>query len=494
MPNTQGWISENEARAFPFSADNDPGNHPPEDLLVDLRLFLSANDEVEIYISTLSYDSTADAYTLVFSSVESGVTLLTFTINRLDSGQSRVGKKITAGSGSTIAFFTPGPQWDDPTWVSSGSWTKNWSSIQSAVEPCTLWPGPSTFRRVLIDGTPSPDSDALSFGATQTLIGGYNFGISVAAPRLGSGTDGDTLELTAGPGLGAGFAPVTPDSYIATINGVSPDSKGNINIAAKDCLQIAQPVAGEALIDNTLQLSSNCSPCCSCESYLKVSRAIGRRSAKLKDINLELIQVLTDSVTTYNKAAAAMNAVALPVVTARPSDASSSSVMFVVVNGSRIPAFAYVAVKVVFGSLTPVSSFTIATSPGCSAVPLTGTSFSATVDAVRTALPDQPATSLDQGLNAFPSNIPNDQTFIVRVDSASTTTAPLPMAPGEMRVISLSFPKVYSHLSEIPNDWLANTEIYSSVTIGLRTVAVFGAAHSYIPVGDSYSQVFPIYS
>lgn len=58
--------------------------------------------------------------------------------------------------------------------------------------------------------------------------------------------------------------------YIKTINGVSPDSNGNIQIKGSDCLQITQTA------DNALTIQNPCGkPCCSLQEYsTQVTKAV----------------------------------------------------------------------------------------------------------------------------------------------------------------------------------------------------------------------------
>ena len=58
--------------------------------------------------------------------------------------------------------------------------------------------------------------------------------------------------------------------YVKTINGVSPDSNGNIQIKGSDCLQISQTA------DNALTIQNPCGkPCCSLQQYsTQVTKAV----------------------------------------------------------------------------------------------------------------------------------------------------------------------------------------------------------------------------
>ena len=107
MPNTGEYLNENSERSYPFRSSTADAAPIPLDFIVSLRLFLSANQEVNVYISEITYNSTADTYFLEFSN-DAGV-VLDGTIDRTDLGAPRKFKKTVLGSGQTVCLFTPGP-------------------------------------------------------------------------------------------------------------------------------------------------------------------------------------------------------------------------------------------------------------------------------------------------------------------------------------------------------------------------------------------------
>ena len=291
----QEWTAENSQRSYPFKqplAGSTLGL--PLDFLVDLRIFIAGNQALDVILSSVSYSSSTDTYLLAFATQKDPtVTVLSGTVTRRLGPISRIWKQSSIGSGSSFCLFTPGPSWDTPSFHSSGDWI---ISVSAKLEDGTVLPGPETLQEIRIMGKDRP----MGGGKFIQLYAGYNCQIS-QTQKLQKDQPGINFLLEAGEGLGAGQVPSNGlPLEIRTINGVSPDDNGNINLVPQDCLHSAVPLLSGLPVPNTLQLTSTCQPCCGCENYRNMSRAIARRSAKIKDLMNTLSQEYVTAVTQGN--------------------------------------------------------------------------------------------------------------------------------------------------------------------------------------------------
>jgi hypothetical protein len=455
MPNSQEWLSANANRAFPFrsSITDSP---LPEGLILDLRLFLSALQEIDAYLSRISYDATADSYYLEFSA--GGEVVLDGDISRRNGPISRVNKKTALGSGERVCLFTPGESWDDPSWNGAGDWDIQPTEQQSSFEQSTVLPGPASFRRLLIDDVTDPLSGAQPLDSEVSLIGGYNFGIT----KLLDGS----FELNAGPGLGLGYPPADEedsDLYVATISGVGPDENGNLQLSAADCLRVFSPLLDELPIPNMQQIASDCAPCCPCSSYRKVSAAITRRSRKIKEQCDRLAEIQSDAATAYQ---IGVDYIDTHVETAFVGNAAKArdpilgnkTLSFSIQNRAAYPVYAYVAVS--FSGTAP-GDITLVSPKNAVVLPDAG-SFSATVAGDTAAL--TPLQSNGFGVETFPSNITDEGGMIIRIGYPMQNGLLYPIPAASSCVVSLSFD------NDVRTDGSA---------VNIRTICRFGSALSY---------------
>lgn len=471
----------------------------PTDLLVDLRLFLTGSTEVDVYLKNLSYDATADVYTLTFSDTATSTTLLTGQLSRLfPSGQTRVFKKATIAAGIKVALFTPGKLWDTPDWNGGGDWSKDWTPTESAIETSLVNPGPKTFRRIFIDGLPIPDEVDWPYGGTQRLTAGYNlqFGgdegripsFSFANPELNG-----VVDLVCAPGLGLGFPPL-PDvgaiDYLATFNSQGPDNRGNINITPQDCLRLVRPRLEDGTpIPHRLQFASDCAPCCPCSEYLHVSRSIGRRSAKLKDLCNDLNDTKVGNATVYNDAVAEINAKRHPLVVVRNVRALGSHIIFTVQNMTDIPLFAYVAFNVVeaphdFGSIALTQDNVVSVNQSG-----VGTIYEA-VENDRFNLPRLPFQESENPSATFPTlNFTSEfGQILLCVGEYTQSNHFSAISPGGMVEVNLFFPTVEDDLEGLtdPDDVKSHSIAGMAPVLKFRSATVYGASLSYGCATDLY--------
>jgi hypothetical protein len=135
----------------------------------------------------------------------------------------------------------------------------------------------------------SEASSGVAVTGEVTLIGGWNVEI---APGPYNEPLRNTTLLTFGadPGGGQGRYPgcQTTPTGILTINGTAPDARGNFTLAADGCYYARQPVkvvAGKATpTPATLALGNDCGPCCDCDSFVNVQKAVLKVEADLRAV------------------------------------------------------------------------------------------------------------------------------------------------------------------------------------------------------------------
>jgi len=118
------------------------------------------------------------------------------------------------------------------------------------------------------------------------LTGGYNTEIATRAAPRGVRTV-NQITISAAPGSGRGRKPgcEAPVQQFYSINGVVPDKYGNIAIQGFDCAWERQPI--QTMLTHvfprtaiptkaTTHLGDNCTPCCTCEDFVRVQKGVLR--------------------------------------------------------------------------------------------------------------------------------------------------------------------------------------------------------------------------
>ena len=483
-PSSQQWQAGNSIIAFPF---RNGGTLPPS-FIVDLRLFLSGTDIIDAFLSSVQYDATADTYTLAFAAVSDNTVVLSGTIPRLPvSGGSRQGQKQTIATGPRVCLFTPGAAWDDPSWGGGSDWTIAVSPHDGALLTDLVNPGASTFKGIFIDGN-VPDESLWGNGATQRIQAGWNISFGEMGRRAPTINDG-AVDINAFGGAGEGYppAPSRVIDYLTNIGGAIPDGRGNLQIQGLDCLRVFQPRLETAPIPATIQINSDCGPCCPCSSYRNYSRAIGRRSAKLKDLCDDINTILKDSATAYNDAVEAINANMRPMAAVRNVRALGSRLQFSVQNLSSVKIFAYIQLRITneaYGVGTPAPS--TASMVQINMAPYAGNPVAA-VDAHRLTLEALPFSASERPGAPLPSNNfdPTASPLIlVCAGQLSASGTMIPIEPGEVVQQTLSFP----HCAEamLLSGSLAGSLAAAYPEFQFQTIAVYGSSHCYACSAETY--------
>lgn len=116
---------------------------------------------------------------------------------------------------------------------------------------------------------------------------GFNTTVEADTPAVTDGTRRETdITIAAEAGSGEGrFGPGCEegeDSAIRRVNGVGPNTRGNLILDASECYRVERPIQSVLqpsprqlqIRDNALQLFNDCGPCCECDDFIAVWEAI----------------------------------------------------------------------------------------------------------------------------------------------------------------------------------------------------------------------------
>jgi len=100
---------------------------------------------------------------------------------------------------------------------------------------------------------------------------------------------GRRIKISASPGSGLGRYPGCGDVDISLrfINGVGPNAYGDFLLTPKDCVWYERPGTitnshprRVDTVQHTMQLHDNCKPCCECDDYVRVQKAMQKQFEK----------------------------------------------------------------------------------------------------------------------------------------------------------------------------------------------------------------------
>lgn len=137
---------------------------------------------------------------------------------------------------------------------------------------------------------------------------GYNseFTVVDAVDNLFADTE-ITVDLSSGAGDGVHPCEATESTLtINKLNGVAPDSHGNVMLSPESCYRLERPQSRVLdgpppvadVTDHTLKLSDDCVPCCDCEDFARTYEGISRVWARWADIASSAIAARTQLVDT----------------------------------------------------------------------------------------------------------------------------------------------------------------------------------------------------
>jgi len=269
----QGWYNRNEGRNFPFAddaslADTGTGSRLPNGLIVDMVLVVPVTiDPATVYISEVA--GFGSGLVISFSADGTGLIGVAtvpstherydgYTINASGAGDGISGR-ITLGQTEVLAQLTDQRfQFD----LAAGAL----ASI--AVRP--RLGGLASLTIEDFAGTLYPLTSDI------TLVAGNNLVLST------NGVDELTLDADGGIVIDDRFSGNTDDSGrtpIKTINGVTPDGDGNLDLVGTSCLSIIAGVSRLTLDDTCAE------PCCGCEELERVQEGFSNIGDSQGELN-----------------------------------------------------------------------------------------------------------------------------------------------------------------------------------------------------------------
>ena len=178
------------------------------------------------------------------------------------------------------------------------SWDSTITPTDGRIDPRALYAIPAHISKLAVRTTDGLVE--IPNGVNVVFSAGYNLTLAETTVSTAGSFRGADITLAAIPGEGLGRYPGCDESVdILTINMVTPDSSGNINLkfdgpglSESHCYRLERPVAAIAAVDNgfdelslepnTIKLINNCEPCCSCDDFVRVYQAIRRLYNKYK--------------------------------------------------------------------------------------------------------------------------------------------------------------------------------------------------------------------
>lgn len=477
MTDVQEWQQENAQRAFPFtesSRDVDAADAVPYGLIVDLKVFPETPSDNGMYLWAVTYAPSTDTYTFAFRYLHNEQEAIHASVTRTDGGQSRVGTKVLlenlpAGD-TSYCFLTPGPKWDEGApgslWVVTDTnsvhvgsqYTRYFSPTGATVDPNVIVPGSHSMRRVFIyEPAGLPPVTSWGMNVLQKLKEGNNISLSLDS-------DGQTVLVNAIGGAGSGYPDPESGSAILYVNGVMADpSDGSVRLSPQDCLNAVSKPMG---IDNTIQMLSDCIPCCGCNKYRAVSAAITRRSSKLKALCDYLSNMIIANAGLYNDAVDKINASRKPICRVRNVRVRESNFTVSVQNICTVPIYAHMAITMTDGSGISWANFSLASADAYAA------------HASLSPLPPLPATSKDYD-NTSPDTPSGVYSVFVSGADPSSGTKSIP--PGGYMDLTFNYNTASLGLGASVFD-LRDT----GMQLHIESNGIYGAQKTYGCKKDSY--------
>jgi hypothetical protein len=267
------WLNANSQRSYPlaeFSSKVDSSGTftIPDSLLLGLYIPIHAGLVVypeSFYVKSLSIFATGLNIEIGYWNGSSGITAASATVAFSSHSEyktySLVGEGIFIDCFGKIVFG----KLDELSSLPAGAYDFDFPAGQidtDAIRPSIR--GVSSVSIVNGSSTSNRLQGDISF------IAGTNMSISSSGSN---GTYAITFSAISGQGLNADCNCVNdniPSDCIRTINGVSPDTSGNIAITGDDCVSVST-------IQNGIQLEDTCSkPCCGCTELQAVTNDLVR--------------------------------------------------------------------------------------------------------------------------------------------------------------------------------------------------------------------------
>ena len=272
------WLTSNTRVAYPFTEKISPlnvGESDFSDLTVDAYVLTTISTQQNIKLSYLE-DPTAVSPKVTIKFADDTIAF--------DSD--------TAG-GSTVNFKTSiFGEWTVLEWTNTAYGVARLLLKTDAISDYA-WPV-APVNAFLVAFTTQPASSKVKtvskgtfvFDGDIELVSGFNVDlVETDNPEFVDSTPQRgrkfvRIDTSEGLGLGNYLDCDPADPPVVTINGIGPDSNGNLALNGDDCYRLEIPIDEAAqgalpgppwhLEDNTLKIYNNCAPCCDCEDYIHV--------------------------------------------------------------------------------------------------------------------------------------------------------------------------------------------------------------------------------
>jgi len=261
------WLNLNANRRYPIyenSTCKDDNNfiELPDYLITDFVITLPTADEKEVYISKLIYSGSTLIFTLNIENEELSEINIDLNSHTINKSYKVEGKGDWKGARGVIVLGNLSNINKD---IPQGSYS--FSKEATMFEPCTVRPSLEGVTGLSVYSSQSGSFSDLLTGVVE-LIEGTNIKLTVIP--------GDPPKIRIDSLLTENFeescacsAEHDKGEPIRTINGVPPDSHGNITIeATQDCMEITAS-------GNKIKIDDVCSkPCCGCPEQEFLTREL----------------------------------------------------------------------------------------------------------------------------------------------------------------------------------------------------------------------------
>jgi hypothetical protein len=327
-------------------------------------------------------------YVIELSNSTGVIATFAFTVQDI-FGSPDYQTKRYAFSGRMVAILSPGKNWNNPASIGvtesqSITFVTDDEIESTRIHPTNVNTDIRSFKGFYL-AAPFYDADGVLVEEDELVPDvGESPPVSVNKLRAGYniklGKSGDFLDMNLVPGAGDGLYPCQETNCkpkVRTINGLSPTEAGDIALEFIDCLRYSGRTDIDPLTTlpniHGIKIYSDCTACCTCSDYNNTGLSIGRMSAKFKEVNKDMINILLKCQELYDEAVteAMKNSPGMAVAYQVQVFADRAEVS--ILNNSNVPIYAIVGIKVnPLGDVSLVEGGNYTSGAITSAPPLTG--------------------------------------------------------------------------------------------------------------------------
>lgn len=280
-----GWLNENANRRFPLADDVSAASSTnwvlPNAVITDLTVVatVGVHDPNNFFVSKVTLDGEVLIITIGYKSGLTTYDVASAVIDTLyheDNASYElkplttegISGRITIGPSSVFVQLSPGVE----TFVFA-----NTRIVVSCVRPSA-----GAVTSIGVDsGSVTGDVKFVAGNGVRMTLDSLDNSITIEI-------DTNTIDLS-----GCGCSDASSPLY--SINGVTPDSNGNVNIRGASCLVLKR-------VGNDLQIFDTCSqPCCDCEGVDNIATKLESIIPKIEEMNnyIETIRSRLENAATF---------------------------------------------------------------------------------------------------------------------------------------------------------------------------------------------------